>query len=125
MKDDTENCDRTRVESLTSDFFTLWSSKNEAGLLRLFASTFQLQDGLPEGRAVIHTADDLRRYLESRFALGDTFTPTRIEIPAKPSATQANATVAFRRAFAGRILDGNAKLVCKSGVLPDVVMTAE
>jgi hypothetical protein len=73
----------------------------------------------------IGTDEALAKYFAQRSAHGDRFDDLRIDVPAKPSPANANATIAFRRLAGGTRYEGNAKIVCVADRIRLVVMTSE
>ncbi|MDQ2912570.1 MAG: hypothetical protein M3T56_04860 [Chloroflexota bacterium] len=113
------------MRELVQQFFAGWTAHDANAVLAQFGQSFQLEDRIAGSSALIADPSVLRDYLRSRFALGDAFSGVTADIPASPSATNANATAAFRRSFGDRVLSGNAKLVCGSGYLTEVLIGSQ
>jgi hypothetical protein len=119
------DCSRETVVVLVQSFFETWNSGQVGALRALLGPGFLIDDGIDGRRSRINSDETLATYLAQRGARGDRFEDLRADVPANPSPTSANATIAFRRLAGGTTYKGNAKIVCVANRISTVVMTSE
>jgi hypothetical protein len=121
-----------RLDFLADQFFVRYNARDMDGFLGLFLFSVpaagggfgSYTDNPGESRTISDRAG-LSDYLRTRWAMDDRFVswsaggnPDGLNYP------NANPTISFTRSFAGVTHVGNAKLVCNSGLLVDVVMSS-
>ncbi len=116
---------RASCAKLVDDFFAAWNAHEAARVANLFTPDLTFHDSIGGRVRDLVGRDDLRRYLDERFAVDDRFSSLTINIPENPAPAAANPTVSFVRTASGATFRGNAKIVCADKVLIGLVMSAE
>ena len=125
-------CSGARLKFLVEQFFARYNARDLDAFLALFnwgapagSGGFGSYFDNPGQPQQLRDRASLSAYLRGRWAIDDHFSivdpgsyPEGLAFP------NANSTVQFARSFSGVEQSGNAKLVCNSGLLVDVVMSS-